>query len=323
MPYTTAQDLVNDVLFRAGESQSAGASAFRTKALDYLNRVYRTLCAGASEFLPEGVTVADWWWLRDSAVLTLLPITTAGTVDVTEGDDDIVFSSPPDVSVVDYRIRFDNHPELFKIATHTAMVGDATLDSPYTGESNSAIGYKLMKVEYALSVSVAALISPMIGYRGNCRINGISPEAMDRNFPLPELQPGVPTMFSLEDSQLVRFNFGGRTDGKSMRVEYRFRPTVTDLTDSGSSVPLVPLEYRHVLADMALPYLVRDKNDSRDQSCALSARAALQAMYNENVRRLKRMDLNIGHIFPRQGGRYGSPNLGERPLRTDTGLIIG
>lgn len=321
MPYTTSQDLLNDVLFRAGESQNVGASAFRSKTLDYLNKVYRTLCAGASEFLPD--YIEDWWWLRSSSVLTLVPVTTTGTVAVTQGSTAIDFSSPPVPSVVGYRLRIEGHPEVFKIATHTALDDDATLDSPYTGPTALAAAYKLMKVEYDLSASVAALISPMIGYRGNCRITGITPEGMDSHFPLPELQPGIPRMFSLEDVQRVRFSHGGRTDGESMRVEYRFRPSIADLTDSMSSIPLVPLEYRHLIADMAVAYLERDKNDDRDQSAALSARNGLKAMCSENKRRLKRMDTWAGHIFPRAGGRYGHPNQGDEPLRTESGLIIG
>ena len=319
MPYVTAQDIINDVLFRGGESQSSGASAFRAKVLDAVNKEYRTLCAGASEYLPE--SVEDWWWLRDAGVLLLEPVRSQGTVTVTQGSATINLSSAPAASVAGWFIRVEGHPEVFKVATHTAAANPATIDAAYTGPSGSR-NYMLMKTVYTLDADVAALISPMIGHRGNPKIIGLTPEGMDAHFPIPELAPGLPTMFSLEDSQTVRFNRGGRTDGQSMRIDYRFRPSVESLTDAALSIPRVPLEYRHLLADMALGHLYRDKNDSRDQSAALSARAGLAAMYKENKRRLKRMDTDAGHIFPRQSGRYGSP-YNRGPLRTDSGLIIG
>jgi hypothetical protein len=128
-------------------------------------------------------------------------------------------------------------------------------------------------------------------------------------------------MFALEDSQTVRFSHGGRTDGQSMRIDYRYRPIVDDLTDSTSSTPLVPAEWRHLLSDMALTYLLLDKNDDRSNAVALSARTGLAAMLKENRRRLTKMGGGAtGHIYPRQSGKYSDT---DQVLRTESGLIIG
>jgi hypothetical protein len=317
--YSNTRELKEDVLFRA--SESINSTDFGPQAVKYLNRVYRTLCSGASEFLPEYVD--DWWWLRDKSVLTLLPATSVGTVDLTNNSVNITFSSPPAVSVAGYRLRVTGWPEQFEIATHTAGLGAATLDSVYTGPTDAAGLYTLMKVTYPLDADVNAIIGPMFGYRQNPRIIGLAPERMDELFPLPELTTGIPTAFALENTQIVRFSHGGRIDGVSMRVEYRFRPVITDLTDEVSSVPLVPLEWRHILADMALTYLLLDKNDDRSNAIALAARTGLAGMLKENRRRLKKMGAeSAGHIYPRQGGRYSqAPSKG--PLRTESGLIIG
>lgn len=314
MPYATAQDLKQDILSRAGEALSG--SQYDTSAIDALNRVYRPLCAGASEFLPE--SVENWWWLRREGILTLLPVRIVGTVNVVQDSANITFSSAPPASTVGYRFRINTHPEVFRILTHTAAAAAAVLDSPYTGPSSTIAAYKLMKVTYPLDAQVGSLISPMAGFRGNTRIDGTSPERMDDLWPMASIQAGVPTHFSLEDTQTVRFNMGGRTDGQSMRIEYRYRPLVVDLTDSPASVPLVPLEYRHLLSEMALAYIYRDKNDARDQSVALSAKSGLQAMYAENKHRLSKMNDHTGHIYPRQTNIYQ-----RGPIRTDSGLIIG
>jgi hypothetical protein len=56
----------------------------------------------------------------------------------------------------------------------------------------------------------------------------------------------------------------------------------------------------HILGDMALTYLLIDKNDDRSNAVALSARTGLAAMLKENRRRLAKMDPNIGRIITRQ-----------------------
>lgn len=110
-------------------------------------------------------------------------------------------------------------------------------------------------------------------------------------------------------------------NGESMRVEYRYRPAVAELTDSLSSIPLVPLQWRHLLSDMALTYLLLDKNDDRSNAIALSARTGLAAMLKENRRRLTKIGGSYtGKIFPR--GDAAHSNRIDL-LRTQTGLIIG
>lgn len=319
MPYVTTQDLKNDVLFRASEALTG--SNYALAVVDYLNRTYKSLCNGASEFLPE--YVEDWWWLRGKAALTLLPAVEAGTIQLTQGSTAIVFSSPPVLSAVDYRLRIKEFPEMFVIAAHVAGAGAATLDSPYTGASSSASGFTLMKVTYDLSTEVNSLISPMVGYRQNDKIVGMSPERMDTEWPLPQLTTGVPMAFSLEDNRVVRFSHGGRTDGLSMRIEYRYSKMVADLTDSPASIPLVPIQWRHILADMALTHVMLAKNDDRSNAHALSARTALAGMIKENRRRIAKMGGgSAGQIYTRQSNMsWGSHGRG--PLRTESGLIIG
>lgn len=318
MPYETTRDLVEDVLFRCFEP---GSSAdWGPKTLDYINRTYQTLCAGSSEFLPEYVD--DWWWLRESGVLTLEPAIIAGTVDVTDGSTNVTFSVAPAASVAGYRLRVDNHPEVFQIASHTGGVGAAVLDSPYTGETNTAATYRLMKVTYTLSANVQAIISPFIGFRNNHEIIGVSPERMDALWPLVQLNPGVPVAFALEDEQTVRFSHGGLDTGRAMRVEYRYRPVIEDLENTALSIPLVPKQFRQVLSDMAATLVLLDKNDDRSNAVALMARTLLAAMFKENRRRLKKIGAEtVGHIYPRQSGRHPQRNTG--PLRTESGLIIG
>ena len=316
MPLSNARELKEDVLFRASEPLTG--SGWNTKVIDYINRVYRTLSTGASEFLPE--YVEDWWWMRQEASILLEPVYDTGTVAVIQGSTAITFSPAPADSQAGRRLRIKSGsapPDLFVIATHTAGAGPAVLDGAYTGETNVAASFDSMKVEYALSAAVQVLMSPIVAFQMPDRIFGVPPERMDELFPLVRLRPGIPQCFALEDERTVRFSHGGKTNGKQMRVEYRFRPFVTDLTDSISSIPLVPTQWMHVLSDMALVYVLLDKNDDRSNAAALGARTGLAAMLKENRRRNVKMDYLAGHIAPRAGGKA------KGPLRTESGLIIG
>lgn len=314
MPFVTGADIVSDILFRAGEI--AGTSEWDTKAVDYLNRVYKALCAGSSEFLPE--FVEDWWWMRARGNLILDPVITDGTVAVTNGFNAITFSVPPGVDVNLWRFRVKGHPDVFTIASIAG--GSATIDTVYTGPTDTAAEYELMHVDYDLSASVQAIISPIISFRENPQLFGTTSERMDFLFPLQRLSAGVPKAFALVDDQRVRFSHGGLTDGTSMRMEYRYRPVATDLANTSSSIPLVPEQYRHLLSDMALVYVYTDKNDDRLASVGTAARMGLTAMVRENRRRLTKIDQFSGAIVTRQGqARHNEGKL----LRTETGLIIG
>lgn len=305
----SAQLLIHDALFRAGEVP--GASEWDAKAVEYLNREYRALCSGACEFLPEFIT--DWWWMRANGILTINPVIT-GLADVTQDSDVVTLSVPVTPSIEGRRFIIDNHSDNFIIAVHTAGNTAVTLDSPYTGPTGTLMAYTAMQTTYQLSASVDHLLSPIASFRDNPQIYGLTPERMDQLFPTSDLRAGIPTAFCLENEQTIRFSSGGRTDGVSMRMEYRYRPVVTDLVNSLSSYPLVPLQYRHVLADMVLVYLYLDKNDDRGTFIGTSVRSQLGAMAASNRRRLVKIDQHVGFIHPRSGR--------GNPIRTAGGLYF-
>jgi hypothetical protein len=303
MPLSNARELKEDVLFRASESLTG--SAWNGKVMDYLNRVYRTLATGASEFLPEFVD--DWWWMRASGTLMIEPAYVAGTVVVTQGSASITFNPAPSVDLTGRRLKIIGFPDLFVIQTHAEDDPIATLDYPYTGDDNVTATFQAMRTEYTIDGAAQVLTSPMIAFRDPHRINGLTPEKMDELYPLALLQPGVPHAFCPEDETTIRFSHGGRDDGRTVRIEYRYRPTVEDLTDSMSSIPLVPPQWMHVLGDMALVYVMLDKNDDRSNAAALGARTGLAAMLKENRRRLTKIDHLSGQIVPRPGGLGMAP----------------
>lgn len=310
MPLSSRQ-LKNNLLFRASESITA--SAWSSKALSYLNRAYKNIAAGASEFLSE--YVEDWWWLRARGNLTLEAVVEA-TVDVTLGSAAIGFTVIPDQSMEGWSIRIGDQADYYFISSHLAGATAATLDSEYTGATGVAASFKAMKVDYALPEAVSAIISPFSNSRGRGKINGISPETFSDMYPVPVA--GFPEAFSLETENLVRFSHGGRVDGTRVRLDYLYRPVVAELVDSDSDFPLIPDQYRSTLEDAALVYLLMDKNDDRATAAATGARAGLAAMVRENRRRRIKLGRLVGAILPRQ---HAVKSRG--PLRTESGLIIG
>lgn len=308
----TSQDLINDALFRSGEIP--GASEWDAIAVDYLNRAHRAICSGAFEFLPEYVT--DWWWMHANGVLTMSPVVNAGTVDLVNGSTAVNFSIGPTDDMTGSRLKITDWRENYVIASHTAGAGAATLDSRFNGITNAAASYQLLKTNYNLGVAVSAIMSPIVGFRNNPQLYGLSPERMDELFPLSYLQAGIPYAFALESPNTIRFSHGGHlTD--HMRMEFRYRPAITDLSNSPLSTPLIPSEHRHVLSDIVTMYIMIDKNDDRGTAIGTSARSTLAAMTKENTKRQAKMDQYAGFIIPRQSGRR------REPLRTESGLIIG
>lgn len=306
MAYDNTRLIKEDVLFR-GSEQIAG-SQYNDAVIRYLNRVYSGIAAGASEFVPEYVD--DWWWLRDKGSFLIQPPISLGTIQVVEGSTAVVFSSPPTISVVGYKLRVNGHPDLFTIATHTAASANATLDLAYTGTSGSGASFSLMRNLYTLDAAVSAMIGPITLYRSPWSVNGMTPEALDLRYPLAMLAEGMPEAFSLENEQTVRLSHGGLTN-ITARADYRYRPVVVALTDDVTSVPLIPQQFRHILADAALTLLLIDKNDDRSTAFATATRSAMAAMIKENRRRFLKIDRNLGHIFPRMAGRQPNSLLLE------------
>lgn len=309
------QSLINDALFRCGEIP--GASEWDAKAVDYINREHRAICSGASEFLPE--YIHDWWWMRARGVFTILPVYNIGSISVIQDSLNATLSVAPAISLQGYRLKITNEADIYVIASHIPGTFDVLLDSQYTGFTNPAAAYSAMKTTYTLAVNVDSLMSSMI-VANSPPIMGLTPERMDTIFPQNTITPGIPQAFCLDDEQTIRFDRAGRSDGRGMRVSYHYRPAVTDLTNSALNFPLIPLQFRHVLADVVSVYIMLDKNDDRATAVGTSARSTLGAMAKENVRRLAKVDADVGKIMPRQVGLRRNIN---NALRTEQGLIIG
>lgn len=276
--YVTTADLLEDLLFRAGELFD-GTSDFQAQALRYLNRSQEALCLGGAEFEPT--IQEDWWWLRKSppGVLTLDPIYTAGLVTVTEGSPTVSFTVPPLVSVKNWVIAVNDHPDMFRVAAHTAASALATLDSPYTG-ADGTFSFWLMHQEYDLATDVMRLLTVSLNQQLH----------------------GAPISAQIVDQNTIRFDWADpiADNTESMRVEYEYLFRPATLMNTEGEQPTVPLEWRRLIPDGALFFLFHDKNDNRVGGMGALLSNGLKAMARENHHKNAVQNAEFGRLRPRQ-----------------------
>ena len=312
----TSADLLDDILFRSGEPKNS-SSDFYAQALIYLNRAYRSIWMGGAEWLSNNNE--DWWWLKSEASLILDPLLDTGTINVTNNSTSAIFSSAPAASKTGWFIKIDDHPDVFKISSHTAGQQAFTLDTVYTGTTDTTAAYKCMHLEYDIASDLLKVISPMRAYQySRDRIEGTSLRDMEDKYPLRTIEAGCPRLYAWVDTNTIRFShYGDHQDNNYIRVDYDYLLVPSDLADD-TTEPLVPLWYRHIISDAALYYLFMDKNDDRRQSLGQSVIAGMKAMANENHQKWSAMG-EPGRIYSRQAGLTWITDV----PRTESGNIIG
>lgn len=304
MNYRYTSDLLDAALFNANEATD-GTSDFEAKALEYLNRAYRSLILGGDEFVET--QEQDWWWLRKSAYL----ITTTqeeGEITVTQLSTVASFTAAPATSMAGRHLRTSD-TDIYKIATHTAGQNACTLDAPYTGASG-AKAYTAFQLEYDLAADFLKPLDPMRCYRagagGEYRIFGIDNDVMEKDWPLSQIDAGSPSRYTQMDEDTIRFNRYATTP---MRIDYDYIYLPEDLTAGANEEPVVPLINRKVLSDITATFILMDKDDNKASSMSMVAKKGIEAMVKANRAKWGRTG-KPGHIYARQGKR------GKQSLRT-------
>lgn len=326
--YTTNADLVDDVLFRAGEPTD-GTSDFQDAAVRYLNRSYQSVWRGGAELVPD--VYEDWWWLRryGQGQIIILPVYNTGTASVQNNLSTVTLSVGPqrsgsNISLTRAFFKVDNHPDVFRVNINTAGSTSVTLDSVYTGDTDTVAKFKVMFLDYALATDVASIISPMRVYQGDQnKIEGIDADTLWQKWPMEQCSPGVPQNFaecgidSLGNRRVRFSHYGGTSDADLIRVDYSYTYRASDIADNSSEIEM-PREWRKILCDFALYFLLLDKEDNRAAQALQLATGGLRAMSGAHRREMSVQSRNVGKINPRTGHM---PN-GRGPLRTEGGFII-
>lgn len=310
--FTTTNDLITDVLFRAFE-QTDGSSQYADAALRYLNRAYRSLWTGGGEFLPGLPT--NWWWMRAQGQILLQPPYETGTVTLTQGSDVASLSTAPSYSIQGWHLWIEGGNAVYKITEHAASDVGLVLDTEYVGEDDTAAGFTAAQLDYDLPSNCLKIIDPMTVHSDpGAEVHEVDMAEMWRQYPpIMVTSASTPVLYAPVDENTIRFN--SYVDVLN-RLDYFYLAQPDDLTTDPSSAPLLPLNYRHVLADMACFFVMTDKEEQRAVGIGAQAKAGIAAMMAENRKRWGDAGSGVtGQIFPRQ-------SRNTVWMRTATGLRV-
>lgn len=147
--FRTTADIV-DIVLRKGGELTDGTSQYEADVLEEINTVHQTIINGGNEF---GVDMDEAWpWAKapEPIVLELIPSVEDGSVSVTLGSEAGTFSSAPADSMEGRFLKTETLDDWFKIVQHTAGQTAFELDSNYTGDTNGAAIYRVVKLDYKL-----------------------------------------------------------------------------------------------------------------------------------------------------------------------------
>src|SRR4029453_17821624 len=250
------------------------------QGLRYLNRGLEALALGGAEF--EASIQEDWWWLRKSppGVLAWGPPYSLWCVALPGGAAAVVFSVPPLTSRAGWFLAVDEHPDIFRVASHVAGAAVALLDSPWTGPTSPADAFWLIKKEYDLAPDVMRLLS--VNVNQQFAYAPIAAEVVDEN--------------------TIRFDYADpiATGAVAQRVEYEYLFRPPELTNASGEEPVVPRQWRRLIVDAAVYFLFYDKNDNRTESTGLLLIGGLKAMRRENRHKDAVQNSELGRLRPRQ-----------------------
>lgn len=239
MGYLTTSVLKSSALFRAGELTD-GTSSYDSKALEYMNQIYRAILSGGNEFDLE--LGSPWTWARaeQPGIIVLQP-KFSGSVSVVNGSTTITFSAPVATPLAGQWFKITGRSEVFRIISHVAATATATIDTPYTEDTGTNLPAEVYFLEYDLPMPIERFIAPMVVNRQqnfeaplDGQIYQVDLANMNTNFPLKFMPEEIPQQFA----QLSRDPFGNirirfnASAGYQTRVSFDYIPVHPDLYEA-------------------------------------------------------------------------------------------
>lgn len=234
MAIQNAKVIKNSVLFRCGELTD-GTSAYDSKALEYINQIYRSILSGGNEFnLDLG---KPWVWAKARTPGTLVLQTEySGTAAVVNGSTSVTLSAAPAVSLKGQYFRVLDGGDFYKVLSHSGT--SVTLDAAYTSSTNAAASFKVYFLEYDLPQEIERLVGPMVVDKQqdfnapmDGLIYGVDMSNINESYPLKFIRGSIPTNFaqiSRGANNKIRVRFNDQA-GSQTRVSFDYIPTYSDL----------------------------------------------------------------------------------------------
>jgi len=310
----STRDLLKLALQHSGELTD-GTSPYHQIGLQYINRINKDVLAGSNALNTD--IGERWVWARERLAKSLIlePKYSTGTVSLTNGTAAGTFSVPPAFSAKDryLKVTTGNRPTYYRIVAHTASVAAFTIDAQYVEETSVDLAYDAIQLIYELDAEILRLVEPFRIYDTQSdthffeddategKIYSIDVNRFRTEYPLKSLKDGIPSRFTIiheADTELV-IQFNGHPT-KQVKVDFDWIKKPEPLLDTDSSIPLIPWEFREVLAFGSAYYLLKDKSDDKAETFLQLAQAALFQMKKAAQRQDSDTDKDIGHLFPRE-----------------------
>lgn len=119
-----------------------------------ITRIKRNVNLAYADFMSR----EKWKWARAKASVLLPAKLDSGTVAVTNDSTTMTLSSAPTRSRKGELIRIDGWPEVYRIAQHTAASATLTLETPYTGTTDTSVSYTIWNDRVALPAECAEIV---------------------------------------------------------------------------------------------------------------------------------------------------------------------
>lgn len=313
---STTQGIVSQALQFAGEITDpyplVTASEYRSKALEYVNRMYLAVLSGGNEFDVEMAEPFPWAISPNPGVFSLTPGidvivtlgqgTTTGTLSTIPLDE-----NGNQISIAGSYLQVEQFSDMYKVLTHVKGTTTFTIDFGYIQPSQTAANASVYFLDYTIGPNILRLTASMRMYQIQARqyngeIIGSDMSPMRREYPITFLQTRYPDRFAIK-GQDANNNFTIQINTNPLdyaRVEYDFVPYPTPLTDDTSNAPSVPIQHRMALAYGAAHYVLNDKNDTRADKYYKLTQDSLSAMVKAAFK--QRVDTNRerGRLIPRE-----------------------
>lgn len=258
LTYTYGQDILIDVLERASEyTELTGANVS-----DYLTSIKRFINQAYIDFLG----LYPWpFALKDPPGVIATDAVVSGTATFTKGSAIVTATATISPSMTDRKIYAESDGVPYRISSHTDGSTIITLDSPFTSTTTSATFY-IYQDEYTLA---SDCLKPWwMWFRDNPQdvIHFDSLHYLQATYATPHQTSLGPVKVAYIKNNKIRFS-SYSTDSKTIEYDYTYDPGDLDFSGSGSvDTPIIPLRYRHFIADIALSKLQTLKNESPDMN---------------------------------------------------------
>lgn len=186
-----------------------------------------------------------WWWLEKKEEIQTYEKITTGTVTTTKDSTTVTFSSAPSVSVAGYYFKTEAHPEIIKIASHTAASTTATLEKAWPLAAVSAGGFKLWKDYASLSSTMKTVIQVTHDRRSAPMDLVANTTFSERRARFPELEgpPELLNVFDFDSDGNRQIRWYPSAWDKKVTLHVEGRQEATALS-ADADEPLMPVEDR-------------------------------------------------------------------------------